>query len=155
MSAYLARQLACCQPSFFLVLAGQTHSFHSDLLILAYRKMECFQCRCSSPSLSSQCIACSLDVLLTEEEQKLLKTKPRDLIEEDQRRRKALKERLRIVGRSPGTRARDNEKKLKRRVARVAGLSPQARSTELKSKAERVALQRAGMSRREHGQVLQ
>ena len=138
--------------TFFCVLAGRTHPFHSDLLILAYRKMECFQCRCSSPSLSSQCIACSLDVLLTEEEQKLLKTKPRDLIEEDQRRRKALKERLRIVGRLPGTstRARDNEKKPKRRVARVAGLSPQARSAELKSKAEREALRRAGMSRREH-----
>ena len=100
---------------------------------------------------------------MTEEELELLKTKPRDLTEEDQRRRRALRKRLIRGGRSPGTRARDNEKKRektrkrraerspdarardnekmrKRRVERVAGLSPQARSAELKSKAEREAL---------------
>ena len=111
---------------------------------------------------------------MTEEELELLKTKPRNLTVEDQRRQNALKKRIRRGGRSPGTkardnekmrkrraerspdtRARDNEKKRKRRVERVAGLSPQARSAELKSKAEREALQRAGMSRREHEQVMQ
>ena len=129
MSAYLARQLARCQPTFFRVLAGRTHPFHSDLLILAYRKMECFQCRCSSPSLSDQC---SPDVSLTEEELELLKTKPRDLTEEDQRRRKALRERLRRGGRSPGTKARDNimrryAKRCARRCAReeLKGLQTQ------------------------------